>query len=66
MASAARITRSTPGQYLALERNAEFKSEYCNGYITAMAGASREHNLIAVNFGGEIELTVRGPRLRGL
>ncbi|MFI5460118.1 MAG: Uma2 family endonuclease [Isosphaerales bacterium] len=54
MVSAARITRYTPQQYLALERKAEFRSEYCNGFITAMAGASREHNLIALNLGGEI------------
>jgi len=54
MASAARITRYTPQQYLALERRADFKSEYCNGFITAMSGASREHNLIALNLGGEI------------
>ncbi len=28
MASAARITRYTPEQYLAMERKADFKSEY--------------------------------------
>jgi len=54
MASAARITRYTPQQYIALERKAEFRSEYCNGFITAMAGTSREHNLIALNLGAEI------------
>ena len=37
MASAARIPRYTPEQYLALERKAEFKSEYYDGFITAMA-----------------------------
>jgi Uma2 family endonuclease len=47
--SAALITRYTPEQYLALERKADYKSEYFNGFITAMAGASREHNLIASN-----------------
>ena len=31
-----------------LERKAEFKSEFDNGLIEAMAGALREHNLIAV------------------
>jgi Uma2 family endonuclease len=50
MASAARITRYTPEQYLALERKADFKSEYHDGFITAMAGASRDHNQIAGNF----------------
>jgi len=54
MASAARITRYTPQQYIALERKAEFRSEYCNGFITAMAGTSREHNLITLNLGREI------------
>ena len=54
MASAAVKTRYTPEQYLTLERKADFKSEYCNGFITAMAGASREHNLIAVNVSAEL------------
>lgn len=39
----------TPEEYLALERKAEFKSEYLNGQIYAMSGASRAHNLIAGN-----------------
>ncbi len=41
--------RYTAEEYLALERNAEYKSEYVNGRIYAMTGASREHNLIAGN-----------------
>ena len=36
-------------EYLASERNAEIKSEYFNGEIFAMAGASREHNQISAN-----------------
>jgi Uma2 family endonuclease len=39
----------TPEQYLELERQAPFKSEYHSGQIFAMAGASREHNIIAGN-----------------
>ncbi|MBC7929737.1 MAG: Uma2 family endonuclease [Rubrivivax sp.] len=39
----------TPDEYLALERQAEYKSEYFNGEIFAMTGASRRHNLIAAN-----------------
>jgi Uma2 family endonuclease len=54
MASAARIPRYTPEQYLALERNAELKSEFYNGYMTRMEGKNREHNLIAGNLGGEL------------
>jgi Uma2 family endonuclease len=49
MASAALKTRYTPSQYLALERDAEFKHEYYDGYITAMAGGSPEHNQLAGN-----------------
>jgi Uma2 family endonuclease len=36
----------TPDEYLAIERKAELKSEYYAGEVFAMAGASREHNLI--------------------
>ena len=44
----------TPEQYLDLERQASYKSEYVNGCILAMAGASREHNQIAFNIAGEL------------
>lgn len=36
----------TPDEYLAIERKAELKSEYYAGEVFAMAGASRQHNLI--------------------
>jgi Uma2 family endonuclease len=49
MASAALETRYTPEQYLAVERKADFKSEYLDGLITAMWGVSRAHNRIAGN-----------------
>lgn len=49
MSSLAR-TLYTEEQYLALERNATYKSEYLNGQILAMAGASLEHNSITTNF----------------
>lgn len=39
----------TPQEYLALERKAPEKSEYLNGRIFAMAGASVEHNTITAN-----------------
>src|SRR5947209_560972 len=39
----------TPEEYLILERQAEYKSEYLNGEIFAMTGASRRHNLVAAN-----------------
>jgi Uma2 family endonuclease len=41
--------RFTPEEYLVLERKAEYKSEYLDGEILAMTGASRKHNLISTN-----------------
>src|SRR3954469_18701066 len=41
--------RLTPAEYLAIERKAEFKSEYLNGEMFAMAGASPAHNSVKEN-----------------
>jgi Uma2 family endonuclease len=49
----------TPEEYLALERQAETKSEYWQGEIYAMSGASRWHNLVAFNLA-----VVLGPQLK--
>jgi Uma2 family endonuclease len=37
------IPKLTPEQYLAIEREAEYKSEYFYGEMYAMAGASKDH-----------------------
>ncbi|MFT5465407.1 MAG: Uma2 family endonuclease [Verrucomicrobiales bacterium] len=37
----------SPAEYLAQEREADFKSEYLNGMVVAMAGAKWRHNVIA-------------------
>ena len=39
----------TPDQYLEIERAAEFRSEYLDGAMYAMAGASRNHGRIVGN-----------------
>lgn len=50
----------SPAEYLALEREAPYKSEYINGHIYAMAGASRQHNLIGGNVFAEMRSQLRG------
>jgi Uma2 family endonuclease len=49
----------TPEEYLALERAAETKSEYLDGEIIGMTGASRRHSLITVNVGAELNRQLR-------
>jgi Uma2 family endonuclease len=64
MATAA-LTRYTPEEYLALERHAEFRSEYIDGRIIAMSGASPEHADVVLNLGSELRgrLRSRGCRV---
>ena len=50
----------TAADYLALERQAEIKSEYLNGCIYAMSGASRNHNRITINLGAMLHTQLRG------
>jgi Uma2 family endonuclease len=55
MAIPATITHDyTAEEYLALERQAEYKSEYIDGQIVAMSGGSFAHSVIAVNLGGTL------------
>ena len=50
----------SPEEYLRLEREAEFKHEYFQGEIRAMAGAGYMHNLICANLTIEIGSQLRG------
>jgi Uma2 family endonuclease len=52
--------RYSPEEYLALERRAEHKSQFFDGEIFAMSGASRRHNLIAMNIGRELSAQLKG------
>ena len=60
MVSPATAAYYTAAEYLALERRATYKSEYVNGHIIAMSGASRRHNLIAANISRELSSQLRG------
>jgi Uma2 family endonuclease len=50
----------TPQEYLLLERQSEWKSEYFNGEIFAMSGATEEHILIVVNIATALHNQFRG------
>ena len=52
--------RYTPEQYLEMDRKAEHRSEYVNGEILAMAGASGVHNRITLNIGAALTALLRG------
>lgn len=49
----------TPEEYLALEDRAEFKSEYYQGEIFSMAGASLNHNRIVRNLTVTLSVAVQ-------
>ncbi len=50
----------TPEAYLAAERKSQHKSEYLNGVVFAMSGASRRHDRIAVNLISSLNRSLRG------
>ncbi|HMB92827.1 MAG TPA: Uma2 family endonuclease [Rhodothermales bacterium] len=52
-------TYITPEAYLALDREADIKYQYCAGEIFAMGGASEEHNLIVTNLIRELSLQLK-------
>lgn len=52
--------RYTPEEYLALEEKAEYRSEYDNGEIIAMAGGSFNHAQIIANLGRNIGNKISG------
>jgi Uma2 family endonuclease len=51
--------RLTPEEYLVRERLAETKSEYYQGETFAMAGASKDHNLIVANLVSSLVVALR-------
>jgi len=55
-------TKLTEQEYLALERAAEFKSEFFRGEMFAMSGASLRHLFLQSNIQGELYAALRGAR----
>jgi Uma2 family endonuclease len=51
--------RLTPEEYLTLEREAEYKSEYFAGEVFSMAGASARHALIVTNVVRELSTQLK-------
>jgi Uma2 family endonuclease len=56
--------RLTPAEYLAIERAADFKSEFFAGEMFAMAGASPPHVLITGNVAAELHAQLKGRPCR--
>jgi Uma2 family endonuclease len=54
------VKRYTPQEYYALERAAEYKSEYYKGEIFAMSGGTARHSLISANIAGEARQRLKG------
>lgn len=54
--------RWTADEYLALERSAERRSEFLDGEIFTIAGASRRHALIVSNLVGELRAALADRR----
>jgi Uma2 family endonuclease len=49
----------SPEEYLAIERQAEIRSEYLDGEMFAMSGGSRAHNLVVTNLVRELSLHLK-------
>lgn len=64
--SAVAKRRLTPEEYLVVERAAQTKSEFLDGEMFAMAGASFRHTLIKENLSCEIGTRLRGGPCVGL
>lgn len=54
----------SPEEYLELEREADYKSEYYQGEVFAMAGAGRNHNRITENLSISVGSFLRGKSCR--
>jgi Uma2 family endonuclease len=60
MAVAKTVAHVTEAEYLDLERRAEFKSEFFDGEMFAMAGGTVLHSLIGTNLAAEFRNRLKG------
>jgi Uma2 family endonuclease len=58
------VTKLTAEQYLAMDRAAEFKSEYFDGEMFAMSGGSMRHADLQSNIQGELYTALRDGECR--
>jgi Uma2 family endonuclease len=58
------VSKLTEEQYLAIERAAEFKSEFLDGVMYAMSGGSPRHASVAVGIVAELRATLRGGQCK--
>ena len=56
-------TYHSPQEYLELETQAEFRSEYIEGQIVPMAGGKVNHNKIALNLSSHLNFSLRKQSL---
>jgi Uma2 family endonuclease len=54
----------TTAEYLELEEQAEFRSEYRNGEIVTMAGGTTNHNEISLNIATNLRFSLKGQDYR--
>ncbi len=54
------IHRFSEAEYLAIERAADFKSEFFDGEMFAMSGGTPMHSLIATNLASEVRSKLKG------
>jgi Uma2 family endonuclease len=53
------VTKVTEEQYLAMDRAAEFRSEFLDGEIVAMSGASMRHSRLQANLISHLHIAVK-------
>lgn len=62
--SAQPVPRLTPEEYLALDRAAEYKSEYLDGEVCAMSGGTLVHSMLAARLVIELDRALAGRGCR--